>query len=388
MKNTKRMIALLLTALMLLSLAGCGAQSMPTDSVGNRYDASMEMGDYEAPFYGAPMEKGDSAYGETLASDSAGAEPEMNRKWIVTVNMDAETEDLDTLLAQLGEKIRELKGYVEDQRIHNGSIYSDRRYRYADLTIRIPAGDVDAFTQKIEGISNVICPSVISFYQNSLQYEDYQVRAVEKVQIRMTDKDVGVVYPDIPTGNTYCITGNYLLTGKNTQNLLPVAQTLYEQLKEMTYTPCKLTVPVGCYVEPGKILYVTDRNGKLLLCSDSPLGCSHQGLYLSPEYMRQILSAESVFDQGTIDNLYEDVRYVVAVPVLDPVSKIPVGAVIVSTRVQETLTVLTWLSNRYFMISVLVIIIAVFKNFFPHPLDDFTDTITNNVFVINFCHIT
>ena len=102
------------------------------------------------------------------------------------------------------------------------------------------------------------------------------------------------------------------------------------------------------------------RNGKLLLCSDSPLGCAHQGLYLSQEYMRQILSAESVFDQGTIDNLYEDVRYVVAVPVLDPVSKIPVGAVIVSTRVQETLTVLTWLSNRYFMISVLVIIIAVF----------------------------
>ena len=156
MMRNRRWLCILLAALMLLSLAGCGAQSMPTDSVGNRYDASMEMGDYEAPFYGAPMEKGDSAYGETLASDSTGTAPEMSRKWIVTVNMDAETEDLDTLLAQLGEKIRELKGYVEDQNIYNGSSYANRRYRSASMTVRVPADQLDAFTQEVAGISNIV----------------------------------------------------------------------------------------------------------------------------------------------------------------------------------------------------------------------------------------
>ncbi len=105
---------------------------------------------------------------------------------------------------------------------------------------------------------------------------------------------------------------------------------------------------------------IFDSTGKLLLCSDSPLGCAHQGMYLSQEYLQRIVTEKCVFDQGTIDNLYEDVRYVVAVPVLDPATQETVGAVIVSALVSDTLTVLTWLSDRYFMISVLVIIIAVF----------------------------
>ena len=30
---------------------------------------------------------------------------------------------------------------------------------------------------------------------------------------------------------------------------------------------------------------IFDSTGKLLLCSDSPLGCAHQGMYLSQEYL-------------------------------------------------------------------------------------------------------
>jgi hypothetical protein len=187
MKN-RRWLCILLAALMLLSLAGCGAQSMLTDSVENRYDASMEMGDYEAPFYGAPMEKGDSAYGETLASDSAGAEPEMNRKWIVTVNMDAETEDLDTLLAQLGEKIRELKGYVEDQNIYNGSSYANRRYRSASMTVRVPADQLDAFIGQVKDVSNVVSYNE-SQEDVTLTYvsTESRIKALETEQARLLE---------------------------------------------------------------------------------------------------------------------------------------------------------------------------------------------------------
>jgi hypothetical protein len=81
---------------------------------------------------------------------------EQARKWIVTVRMEAETDDLDVLLAQLDSKIAGMSGYVEDQQVYNGSAYSGRRYRYANLTVRVPADQVEAFTEHMSGISNII----------------------------------------------------------------------------------------------------------------------------------------------------------------------------------------------------------------------------------------
>jgi hypothetical protein len=90
----------------------------------------------------------------TAAAADAQTAPE-GRKWIITMNIDAETEDLDTLLAGLQEKIAALQGYVEDQQIHNGSMYSSYRYRSASLTIRIPADQAEGFLSHVSGISNV-----------------------------------------------------------------------------------------------------------------------------------------------------------------------------------------------------------------------------------------
>ena len=83
-------------------------------------------------------------------------DPAQGRKWIVTVHMDAETEDLDALLAQLDEHIAGLNGYIENHSIYNGSNYSRYRYRNATLTIRIPADKVDAFAAQVGDISNVV----------------------------------------------------------------------------------------------------------------------------------------------------------------------------------------------------------------------------------------
>ena len=52
-----------------------------------------------------------------------------------------------------------------------------------------------------------------AYYADSLSYEDYTVKAIEKVQIRQSDSDVGVIYPDSTTAtNTYAVQGNLLLT--------------------------------------------------------------------------------------------------------------------------------------------------------------------------------
>ncbi len=101
------------------------------------------------------------------------------------------------------------------------------------------------------------------YYQNGLTYEDYQVAPIEKVQIKLTQDDVGVTWPnEAGEKNTYVISGNYLLTTSSTAALQPVAQTLYEQLKNVTYTPCKVQIPAGLDLQAGHTVQITDRNGK------------------------------------------------------------------------------------------------------------------------------
>lgn len=146
--KARKWLSIALTLMVLLSLlAGCGGSS----------ENSAAMDSMDTPME-APAGQEEMVESESLTSTGSSgstALPE-NRKWIITVDMYAETEDLDALMAALDEKITSLSGYVEDQNIYNGSTYADRRYRSAYLTIRIPAEDVDKFTDEVEGIANVV----------------------------------------------------------------------------------------------------------------------------------------------------------------------------------------------------------------------------------------
>lgn len=102
-----------------------------------------------------------------------------------------------------------------------------------------------------------------AYYADSLRYEDYTVKAIEKVQIRQSDSDVGVIYPDSTTAtNTYAVQGNLLLTTGTEANLKTVAQNLYNVLKSVTYTPCKVVVPSGSGLACGQIVHVKDARGR------------------------------------------------------------------------------------------------------------------------------
>ena len=146
MKKTVSFIACLL---LLLGLTACGA------ATGGSYktEAAAPMAMNAA----APMEEMamDAALSEGAAEPSSTALPQ-NRKWIITVYMDAETEDLDTAITGIDAHITGMGGYVEDQRVYNGSTYASHRYRNANLTVRIPAEKVDEFTEKVSGIANVV----------------------------------------------------------------------------------------------------------------------------------------------------------------------------------------------------------------------------------------
>ena len=102
-----------------------------------------------------------------------------------------------------------------------------------------------------------------AYYADSLSYEDYTVKAIEKVQIRQSDNDVGVIYPDSTTAtNTYAVQGNLLLTTGTEANLKTVAQNLYNVLKSVTYTPCKVAVPSSSGLACGQIVHVKDARGR------------------------------------------------------------------------------------------------------------------------------
>lgn len=103
----------------------------------------------------------------------------------------------------------------------------------------------------------------LPYYMGSFNYEEYSVKKIEKVQIQFSDKDIGTIYPDIKgERNTYKITGNYLLTAHSGSELKPIAETIYNQLKDVTYVPCKINVPANFDISAGNIVIIKDRDGK------------------------------------------------------------------------------------------------------------------------------
>ena len=139
----KKLTAVFLTLLLLCSLAGCAAQMSQATKEDFYYDANEmpESGIYE------------ESVSSSVNMDSSAL---TDRKLIKTVNISAETEDLDTLMGSLAEAIAAVGGYVENQTVHNGSSYSSYRSRRATMTVRVPAEKLDEFVTQVAGSANVV----------------------------------------------------------------------------------------------------------------------------------------------------------------------------------------------------------------------------------------
>lgn len=145
----KKFVSLTLAVLMVLSLlSGCGGSSMAKDAAAPA--ARQEMAEE------APMMMASGSVTNGSLKDAAQSVPNTEQKLIKTIRMETETEDLDALLPQINAKISALGGYVENQELYNGSAYSSYRHRSASLTVRIPAEQLESFTEDVKGVSNVI----------------------------------------------------------------------------------------------------------------------------------------------------------------------------------------------------------------------------------------
>lgn len=152
----RNLLALIMSVLILLSFTGCGAASMDK-STANEYapEADMDIAYGSAP--GDLMLRDETTQNsEKPADGESTSNLPANRKLIQTVNMDVETEDLDAVLKQIDGRIAELSGYVESSNVRNGSAYSGKRYRSAEMTIRIPAKDLETFINKVGEVSNIV----------------------------------------------------------------------------------------------------------------------------------------------------------------------------------------------------------------------------------------
>ncbi len=170
----KRHIGIILATYMTAALALCACGS----SASSKGSYMATESSVEAPAAGdgvyeeAAMDMADSK----MANGSEAGEviDTSSRKLITTVNMSAETEDLDTTVATLESKVKELGGYIESSNIYNGS-GNYRSSRSASLTARIPASRLDEFVESVEGSNNIVNKSV-TVDDVTLTYVDIESR--------------------------------------------------------------------------------------------------------------------------------------------------------------------------------------------------------------------
>ena len=102
---------------------------------------------------------------------------------------------------------------------------------------------------------------------------------------------------------------------------------------------------------------ICNATGQLVLCSDAPLGCEHQGMVIDQTYLQKVLKSDYLTDTGMINGLYSDARYVVSLPIHDPFGR-AIGIVIVSSPMTQTRLLLDRMSDIFLFVSVLVVLVA------------------------------
>ncbi len=178
MKERRRLAAFLSAALLgLAMLSGCGSSGSAKESGARRETADYMMeepaaaaaeyysggSDYDYDYEESAAEEAGfskAAKSEGVLTDDPGSNAEVeaaseSRKLIKTVNMSVETENFDELVNDILNKITALGGYPQNSSI-NGNNYGSSSKRYAYITARIPAKNLDSFVNGVAEKSNVL----------------------------------------------------------------------------------------------------------------------------------------------------------------------------------------------------------------------------------------
>lgn len=171
-----------------LLLAGCGSSaSKNTTAESAAYDraAGYDTGNLYAEE--AAVEEALEASGTGGTSDPVAVQ-DTSRKLIRNVDLEVETESFDELLRTIESKTAAAGGYIEASYTYNGSLYYGKENRNANLTLRIPAGELDGFLSQVGEVSNIISRNE-NITDVTLQYVDMESHknALKTEQDRLLD---------------------------------------------------------------------------------------------------------------------------------------------------------------------------------------------------------
>ena len=180
--KVRKVLSILMILAVLLAVTGCGGSAKAENSAQMVPGAVFDRADIiysgaEVPEEELKME----------STSTANVLPE-GRKLIRTIDIQAETEDLNPLLESVNSSISQLGGYVQSKNQHNGSIYSGYRTRRVSMTVRIPAELADKFVATVSSHANVVSSNE-TLDDVTLQYVDTesQVKALETEQEQLLE---------------------------------------------------------------------------------------------------------------------------------------------------------------------------------------------------------
>ena len=128
-----------------------------------------------------------------------------------------------------------------------------------NVSVEIPS----AMAIAREGAVSLVSAAALPYKQGGLTYEAYTTDLIERVQIKQSDDDIGVIYPASASGNCFAISGNMIL-GTCTQEVISsVAASLYQQLSTISYVPAKVSMFRTGTIRAGNIIGIVAPNGNV-----------------------------------------------------------------------------------------------------------------------------
>lgn len=194
MEKKNMMKVLLAAGALAAALTGCGGSDAAAGVAENAYEAAYDTAGYDGGSYSLSSTQAAPAaveeevvddYGYEAAEEAGGNTSQASqdalagRKLIKNVNLNVETEQFDTLVPNLEQRVTALGGYIEDMSSYSrndqySSDYVGTKYlRYASMTVRIPKENLSAFLEEVGEQSNIVSRSE-NVVDVTLQYVDLE----------------------------------------------------------------------------------------------------------------------------------------------------------------------------------------------------------------------
>ena len=169
----KRLLALLMTLMLLLGLCACGGGSGASSAdtgAGPASGAEDALTDTENGWT-----NGSTQEAPAESEGQSGASVYQDAKLIRRARLQVQTETFDQAAQALEDLVAQCGGYFERASVEGGSLRNQKANRYGDYTIRLPQDQFDAFLGRTGELGYVVSQSETS--ENvSQQYYDTEAR--------------------------------------------------------------------------------------------------------------------------------------------------------------------------------------------------------------------